>query len=397
MVQKKIFKVIPRVQHYSWGGTTFIPNLVGQHNEDAKPYAELWMGTHRLCPSWIQVNEQRISLLEWIDSYKEEMLGSAVAEQFHELPYLFKVLDVDAMLSIQVHPTKQQAIAGFREEEAKGIAADNPGRNYKDRNHKPEVMVALSDFWLLHGFKEKEQLLSTLEVYPSFFELLPIFTQQSYNGLYTYIMNISQDTVDKILKPLVETELGRADQLSPSDPGWWLCKLFKKQPRLTNLDRGIFSIYFFNLVHLKKGEAIFQAAGVPHAYLQGQNVELMANSDNVIRGGLTDKHIDPKELVKLTKCEGIRPQLLTGQMISDIEKAFICPAAEFSISQVTVRAGSSYRAVSRSFEMWLVLEGEISVEGITFSRGEVIGIAANTTYELTSVDKSMMFKAFVPV
>src|SRR5699024_6743476 len=189
-----------------------------------------------------------------------------------------------------------------------GIPTDATNRNYKDDNHKPEMMVALSDFYLLHGFKAEDKLIQQLQRIKEFSALLPIFGSEGYKGLYKEVMTLPQEKVNQILRPLLEhiIPLYKADQLSKTDPAFWASRAVASgMTTLEDIDRGIFSIYFFNLLHLKTGEGIFQAAGLPHAYLEGQNIELMANSDNVLRGGLTQTHVDVEELLKHTRFKGI--------------------------------------------------------------------------------------------
>ncbi|MFL5787171.1 MAG: mannose-6-phosphate isomerase, class I, partial [Flavisolibacter sp.] len=150
-----IFKLNGIVQHYSWGGFEFIPKFLGLTNEHQKPYAEYWLGAHPNFPSEI-VNGSTVNLNHLIASEPLATLGEQAANKFHSLPYLFKILDVRQMLSIQVHPDKRSAIIEYEEENKKGIPLNASNRNYNDRNHKPELMVALSDFWLLHGFKKRQ-------------------------------------------------------------------------------------------------------------------------------------------------------------------------------------------------------------------------------------------------
>lgn len=156
------------IQHYSWGGKTFLPLLLGTANAEQKPFAEYWLGAHPKAPS--MVNDGSLPQLL---RQQPELLGADVEQRFKGLPFLFKVLDVAQMLSIQVHPSKTSAEEGFQEEEARGIPIDAPHRNYKDANHKPELMAALGDFWLLHGFKPGTELEATLSEVPELSALLP--------------------------------------------------------------------------------------------------------------------------------------------------------------------------------------------------------------------------------
>ncbi|HEX5025074.1 MAG TPA: mannose-6-phosphate isomerase, class I, partial [Agriterribacter sp.] len=312
-----MYTLTGKVQHYAWGGTAYIPELLGINNTTQQPYAEYWMGAHQSGPSLVQLNENRTTtLLELVKENPTGWLGEKVASAFGALPYLFKVLDVKEMLSIQVHPSKAEAAKGFARENEAGIPLNAPHRNYKDDNHKPEVMLALSEFWLLHGFKEKKLLLQTLRETEALNILVPLFEKEGYYGLYKQVMEMPQTTVDGMLKPLLQEmePLFKANRLSKSDPAYWACKaLASTGNSYSKIDRGIFSIYFFNIVQLHPGQAIFQGAGVPHAYLEGQNIELMSNSDNVLRGGLTPKHIDVPELLKHTLFEGIVPGIMNGE------------------------------------------------------------------------------------
>lgn len=395
-----IFKIKGKVQQYAWGGFEYIPNLLNVQNTLHQPFAEYWLGAHPSASSEI-VASPTISLQQFIQSNPTEVLGQKVEQQFNELPYLFKVLDVHDMLSIQVHPSKAEAIKGFEAEEAAGIAINASNRNYKDKNHKPEVMVALSDFWLLHGFKSKEAIENTLTEVAELSVLLALFKSTGYKGLYQFLMEMEQDQVDTLLLPLVKKEIRRKkdNELTRSMPGWWVAKLYENNSNFTNLDRGIFSIYLFNIVHLQKGEAIFQGAGVPHAYLEGQNVELMANSDNVLRGGLTPKHIDVPELMKHTLFEAVVPNILKGQKLGN-EKLYPCPVPDFGITAIELNAGEHYSALTTSLEIVLVIEGALLVkqnQSLIIKKGEALAVVANQEYTVTASGKTLLYKAFVPV
>jgi len=396
MLQDKIYKLKGKVQHYAWGGFDFIPALIGIKNEEHKPCAEYWMGAHPSAPSMVQTVAEEQALDAVIKASPANYIGSQTFEHFGELPYLFKVLDVKDMLSIQVHPTKAEAIKGFEAEEAAGIPINAPHRNYKDKNHKPEVMVALSKFWLLHGFKTKADLATTLQETPEFKDLIAVFETGGYKALYETVMTMPQTTVDALLLPLVQRAIASkaAGTIIRKDPEWWVSKLFEGQTEWSNLDKGIFSIYFFNIVEMEPGEAIFQAAGVPHAYLEGQNIELMANSDNVLRGGLTPKHIDVTELLKHTVFEGIVPNVMSSG--EGIEQIFPCPVADFGIATINLN-NNKYAASSKSAEIFIVTDGSASFNStIQANKGEVVIVFADTAYEIDAATSATLFKAFVP-
>jgi len=316
-----IYRLTGAVKNYDWGGVSFIPSLLQQENKGNKPFAEYWMGTHDGGKAEVETGEDIVSLIG-------------------HLPFLFKVLDVKNMLSIQVHPSKEAAKKEFARENEAGIPLSSPKRNYKDDNHKPELMVALSDFWLLHGFKPAEELVYTLLNVVELRELLQVFNATGYGGLYKHVMEMPQEEVNRILQPLINNiaetfKNGKADKY---DEDFWVVRAAQTFTINGNVDRGIFSIYLFNLVHLKKGEGIFQDAGVPHAYLEGQNVEIMANSDNVLRGGLTSKHIDVKELMKHVRFEATQPAIISPVVINSDEKIFPVPVPDFQLSVIELNA-----------------------------------------------------------
>ncbi len=397
-----MYTLTGKVQHYAWGGTTYIPQLLGITNTAQQPYAEYWMGAHPNSPSMVQFNENRtIALDQLIKENATGWLGEKVAGQFGALPYLFKVLDVKDMLSIQVHPSKAEATKGFARENEAGIPLSAPHRNYKDDNHKPEVMLALSEFWLLHGFKERKLLAQTLQETEALNMLLPLFEKEGYYGLYKQVMEMPQTTVDGMLKPLLREQeyLFKANQLAKSNPAYWACRamLSQDEPHV-NIDRGIFSIYFFNIVQLHPGQAIFQGAGVPHAYLQGQNIELMSNSDNVLRGGLTPKHVDVAELLKHTLFEGIVPEIMTGE-IHGTETIYRCPVPDFVVSEIELSKETAYNNTAYSVEILLVTEGEAEcVSGnqiLQLSKGDAVVVIANETYNINTNTRAVLYKAGV--
>jgi mannose-6-phosphate isomerase len=405
MIQDKIFKLTGKVQHYAWGGNEYIPHWLGIDNADNKPFAEYWMGAHPSASSSIIINDKEENLYQLIQQQPELFLGKKVKEQFGELPYLFKILDVKEMLSIQVHPSKESAAKGFDDEEAKGILIHASNRNYKDKNHKPEVMVALSEFWLLHGFLQEDKLLQVLQTVPEFNGFEKIVLDKGYKGLYEYVMMMPQEKVDTLLRSLIEREINRkknppaGNELTKQDAGWWVAELYKDEKPLINIDKGIFSIYFFNIVKTNPGEAVFQSAGVPHAYLEGQNVELMANSDNVLRGGLTPKYVDVPELMKHIIFEGIEPDVMKGIDLTSGEKNYPCPVEDFGISRIELNADETYQAESISLEIIVIIKGELHISGtntISAKKGEAIAILPGETYSISAKNKLCIYKAFVP-
>ncbi len=402
-IQGKIFKLKGKVQHYAWGGYDFIPQWLNQPNPQHQPWAEYWMGAHPSASSVLHTAAGDIALFEAISQAPAALIGEKVYNRFGELPYLFKILDVKDMLSIQVHPSKTEAEKGFDAEEAAGIPVNAAHRNYKDKNHKPEVMVALSEFWLLHGFLQPDLLKQVLVSIPAFNSLLPLFEKEGYKGLYQHVMEMPQGQVNTMLMPLVLAELQKkkAGELTKADPGWWVSKLYGQDEVLGDIDRGVFSIYFFNIVKTEPGEAVFQGAGIPHAYLEGQNVELMANSDNVLRGGLTPKHIDVPELLKHTLFEGVTPNIMKGEQQAEGEKLYPCPVPDFGISKIELGAGGGFRQSASSLEIIVVLEGGLDIQGtaeqVQVKKGEAVAVLAGESYLVSALAGGVLaYRAFVP-
>lgn len=397
----KIFRLEGKVQHYAWGGSKFIPLLLNLPNPDNRPFAEYWMGAHDNVPSTVIVpDHEPIPLNQFISRQPALVLGAAVHERFGRLPYLFKVLDVKDMLSIQVHPTKAAAELEFEAENKKGTALNAPDRNYKDNNHKPELMLALSDFWLLHGFKPADRLTETLQEVPELQFLVPVFEKEGYAGLYKTVMEMPQQEVDERLLPLLGrlTTLFEIRALYKHQENFWAVRAVQTFSNEGKIDRGIFSIYLFNLVHLKPGEAIYQDAGIPHAYLEGRNMEIMANSDNVLRGGLTNKHIDVAELMKHVRFEPVIPQVIRGTAGEvPAEEVFLTPAADFELRGMSLATGERITVIASTAEIFFMYEGEVKAtsadDTLLLKRGETMLAIAGAVVTFEAVQDMVVFRA----
>jgi mannose-6-phosphate isomerase len=396
------------IRSYDWGGTEFLSNLLSLPNPEKKPMAEYWLGAHDSDSSIVVSNDREILLNRFIDSDKERILGATVSKRFGRLPFLLKILDVNDMLSIQVHPSKHTAEVEFARENKEKIPLGAANRNYKDDNHKPELMVALSDFWLLHGFKTVEKIRSTLLSIPELKSLLDIFNATGYDQLYKTVMEMPQQAVNEMLYPLLKRVivLYQKNELKKNHPDFWAARAaleFNKQPITpqSNIDRGIFSIYFFNLLNLNPGEGIFQDAGLPHAYLEGQNVEIMANSDNVLRGGLTAKHIDVKELMKNIKFEETIPDILHPQLIKDHEQQYKTAAPDFKLSRFQLNKADTTSFQSATAEIVIVINGNMLLSSETgvleLRKGESAFIVSHQKINVKPLSDTDFFRASVPV
>ncbi|MFT6870958.1 MAG: mannose-6-phosphate isomerase [Polaribacter sp.] len=398
----KLYLIKGKIQNYAWGGSEFIPNLLGTESTREK-CAEYWLGAHQNAPSEVLIENGKRPLNNFLNTDLIEKLGQKIANKFGRLSFLFKVLDVKEMLSIQVHPTKIEAEKGFKLENEMGIPLKAANRNYKDDNHKPEIMVALGEFWLLHGFLPEDKLTMTLKNIPEFTPFLPVFESQGYYGLYKTVMEQSDEENNRILQPLIDRILPRykAGNLEKSNPDYWAAKAVDSSTNINILDKGIYSIYFFNVVKAHKGEAVFQDAGIPHAYLEGQNMELMANSDNVLRGGLTPKHVDIPELLKHTAFKATVPNVMQGALQKDgLERIYKSPAPDFELSQITLNANQNYKSETKTAQILILLDGEATIKEqnttLHLKKGASVLLLANATYEISTSKKATLYKATAP-
>ncbi len=415
--QTEMIVIEGSVQHYEWGGYNFIPSLLGIENRERRPYAEFWIGVHPKGPSMVVRDTGRIPLCEVISRDPIRILGEHTASRFKgQLPYLFKVLDARKMLSIQAHPDKRQAEEGFAREETAGIQLDDPARNYRDDNHKPEAHVVLTDFWMLHGFRPLEEIAGVLETVPEFQTILPDFLSrlghagdhlwaraELLKSFYATVMEMPQDRVDDTLKPLMERLAKDGTPDKDSADFWALCAANEFPLPDGHLDRGIFSIYLLNLVRLKPGDGTYQPAGVLHAYLEGTTIEIMANSDNVLRGGLTPKHVDVPELLHILNFEGRKAEIQTGQQISSTERVYRTPCREFELSLIRLALGLANQGLpSHSADTVMVLEGGVRVkasdQAMELSRGGVFLVPSGVDYRIEAVsEQAVLYKASIPV
>ncbi len=412
MGEPRLLRIRPAVQHYEWGGTEALPALLGIDNPEGRPFAELWYGAHPRAPSIAETPRGGAPLDALIAEDPAGWLGEAAAARFGPaLPFLLKVLDARKMLSIQAHPSREQARKGFERENAMGLPVHAPHRNYRDRNHKPEIHAALGGFWLLHGFRPLEEIAAWLERTPEARAVMPDFRERLRDAgadrqrraallraLYTHILHLPQERVDELLDALL-ARLEDAAPWPPSSPEHWALRAARQFPMPGGRrDRGIFSIFLLNLVHLRPGQATFQPAGVLHAYLEGTTVELMANSDNVLRGGLTPKHVDVAELLHVVRFDDGPCTVLDGEPAADGERVYRAPAEDFELSSFVLERRTVTRKTDGP-EILLVTEGAASVSvegtGIGLTRGQAALAGPGLRYELSSPGRAAVWRAKV--
>jgi mannose-6-phosphate isomerase len=398
-----LLRLSPAIQHYEWGGFDFIPRLIGSDNAARKPFAELWIGAHPRGPCTAEVGGAAVTLSQLIAGGPREMLGAGALDRFGpELPFLLKVLDARSMLSIQAHPSREQAREGWARENAAGIALDSPERSYRDANHKPEIHVALGEFRMLHGFRALEEIGQVMAEVPEVGAVMPDFDRRLdgagwdpqarkavLRDLYQKIMTLPQDRVDALLAPLL-ARLEREHPMDKDSPDSWALSAARAFPLPGgSLDRGIFSIYLLNLVRLRPGQGTFQPAGTLHAYLEGVNVELMASSDNVLRGGLTPKHVNARELLRTLTFESGRPRIIEGTPLSATETVYPAPVEDFVLSRIEVGPGRAHQsAPAHGPECLLVTDGDMRARTasrtLELPRGAALFAPAGVPYSLES-------------
>lgn len=390
------------IQDYAWGSKTAIAELLGQPSPAPNPQAELWMGAHPKAPSLVWQQAQRIPFDQWIATHPRDILGQAVANRFAgRLPFLFKVLAVERPLSIQAHPDRAQAREGFLRENALGIPLSSAQRNYRDTNHKPELVCALTPFWALNGFRTIEQILHLLRPIPGpALDRLASRLEEGGNrhGLQDFFIALLTLTEDPRRQVIREVTHFAATAGSREPAFDWVLRLEAAYPG----DVGVLAPLFLNLVQLQPGEAMFLDAGDLHVYLGGCAIELMANSDNVVRGGLTHKHIDLDELLRIVTIREKTLTRITPRQQADGARVYDTPAEEFVLSVIPVTEGRVFSGGGQSVEILLCTEGTVTVKesatatGLEITKGMSVMVpAAVQRYTITG--QGMLYKASVPV
>jgi mannose-6-phosphate isomerase len=406
MVEQKIYKLENTIQDYAWGTRNVLNQLFSIPNPSNKPQAEIWMGAHPKASSTVLVDDStRVPLIDFIRRDPIYVLGSRVSETFDGmLPFLFKVLSAAAPLSIQAHPGRVQAKTGFERETAAGIDISAPIRNYKDPFHKPELVVAVTPFKALKGFREIPEIVTLFE-YLDIPEFKPWLKKLSTNpdtenlrAFYTWLMKLN----GKKKNPIIEQAVMAAGE-GQKNPA------FRELINLHSFyhgDIGIFCALLLNLVVLKPGEAMYLGEGVLHAYIEGTAMEIMANSDNVLRGGLTPKHVDVNELLSILSFETGKLDILTPTASQkEGETFYTTPADEFFLSVICLAGncnGDSYISDSeRSVEILFCSSGRGKItimgeeNGISMIPGESYLVpAAVPQYKITG--NVTIYKASVP-
>lgn len=350
-----MFRLKNSIQKYDWGKIDWLADFLGLENRAKSPLAELWMGSH---PKASSQTEKGDFLFDLINDKGNELLGKKTFGQFGQLPFLFKVLAIQSPLSIQVHPTIEQACLGFERENKESIPLDAFNRNYKDNNHKPEIICAVEPFTAMKGFRSLEEIERNFT--PLLDESYTLFEGSGHLDFFFSLISLKKEE-KKIL-------LERASDLHHTGVIWeWVRKLQGFYPG----DITALSPLFLNLVCLEKGEALFLPAGEMHAYLGGVGIELMANSDNVLRGGLTPKHMDLEELKKIVTFES-SPVKILDKGLNDLYPSFV---GEFSLGEKLISENYSPELFGEA-AIILVMRGIFELkrgeESLSLKQGDII-------------------------
>jgi mannose-6-phosphate isomerase len=399
------------IRTYAWGSRTAIAEFTGRPVPAAHPEAELWLGANPGDPAWLEGPDGEVSLLQAVVADPEGQLGAAARARFGDaLPFLLKVLAADEPLSLQAHPSSEQAVEGYQREERFGIPVNSPVRNYRDSSHKPELLVALQQFDVLAGFRPAAhtiELLRALAVsdLDPFIDLLN--DQSDADGLralFTTWITAPQPDIDVLVTAVLD---GAISYLSSGAREFaavakTVLELGERYPG----DAGVLAALLLNRITLGPGEGIFLAAGNLHAYLNGVGLEVMANSDNVLRGGLTPKHVDVPELLRVLNFNPTTESQLRAQTHPDgLASFYDTPAAEFAASMLTLGAdqiGHEVDAPSRHDgpQILLCIEGATAVHGksevLTLTRGVAAWVAADDgPVRLVAHEPTKIFRATV--
>ena len=381
-MKSTIIRLENSYQHYDWGTDSDITKILGIRAPAGNlPLAELWVGAHPNLPSFAV--EYNLPLDQLIEQNPQAILGEHCQLMANKLPYLFKILSAKQALSIQVHPSKAQAEIGFKLEQQAGIKTTDKNCNYKDDNHKPELMYALTHFSAMAGFRPVQQMAQALakldvELFTPWCIKLLAATEQSESTqqqiveeFYACLLYLEQGPLELACAQAV----ARAKQLAETDVElYWVAELY----RIYGVDSGIFFPLILNLIVLQPGQAIFLGAGCPHAYLQGTGIEVMANSDNVLRGGLTQKFMDRQELIKVTRYDSAANNIQVQQLSRDEgEHTFDVPVPDFQLQLLNLVDDEFVCGQSGSAELYFVVKGSVLIDGQNFTNGQAFLLPAS--------------------
>ncbi|MGD9618330.1 MAG: mannose-6-phosphate isomerase, class I [Mycolicibacterium sp.] len=401
------------VRTYAWGSRTAIAEFTGTPSPTPYPQAELWFGAHPGDPAWLQTDAGERSLLDALRADPDGELGPAVRGRFGDtLPFLLKVLAADEPLSLQAHPSTEQAVEGFAREDRMGIPVSAPNRNYRDRSHKPELLVALSNFEALAGFRpaartvELMRALAPQALDPFINLLCGASDADGLRALFTTWITYPQPGLDTLVPAVIDGAIGyvRSGKQEFAAEARTVLELGERYPG----DAGVLASLLLNRLRLAPGEGIYLPAGNLHAYLHGIGIEVMANSDNVLRGGLTPKHVDVPELLRVLDFRPANDVVVRPESLRDgTELVYRTPAPEFAASVLTISGehlGHEIDAPTRHDgpQILLCIEGAVTVHAKTsavpLEQGSAAWVAADDgPVRLEAAQPTRLFRVTVGI
>lgn len=358
------------IKNYEWGSLSSIPSLLGRP-QDGKPWAELWFGAHPSAPSLLSPTQQRLDSV--VAGDPDASLGPQIAHRFGSLPFLLKILAAAEPLSLQAHPSIEQAEAGHAREDAAGVPLDAPNRSFRDRLHKPELICALTEFEALCGFRDPLATLAILATIDTPV-LDPIRARikaepnaDGLNALLKYLLTLSAADADALVGPVVAA-CGRPGSDVGAGERAMAAALGARHPN----DAGVVTALLLNRVTLQPGEALFLGPGNLHMYLRGTGVEIMANSDNVLRGGLTPKHVDIPALLDVVDAKPIDPAIQRPVTVDGVA-VYDTPVPEFSLCRIEI---DGVHTLAAGPAIAVCTDGSIEIGPHTLDRGAAIWLPA---------------------
>ncbi len=390
-------------QHYAWGSPTAIPELL-RVPADGRPLAEAWFGAHPSAPATLVLPDGPVGLDAVVAADPPAALGEDVVARFGPtLPYLMKLIAADRPLSLQVHPDRDLARAGFAAEDAAGIPLDAADRSYKDTNHKPELVYALTRFEAMAGFRAPRragELFTGLDAPLARRLRARLAADPSVGGIRTVFHALLDPAARPDPEAVAAVAAACAARLAAGSPSPRADRTVVRLQAAYPGDPGVITSLLLNPVTLEPGDALFVPAGAVHAYLSGLAVEIQASSDNVLRAGLTPKHVDVAELLRAVDYVAAPPIRIAPERFHGATVVYYAPVDDFELSVTTVTDDATHPLPGRGPRILLCLAGTATVatseDGtLTLTQGQAAFVPASDG-RLTITGQGTVVQADVP-
>ncbi|WP_426225800.1 mannose-6-phosphate isomerase, class I [Pseudarthrobacter sp. DSP2-3-2b1] len=398
-----MYRLQNTVRDYAWGSHTLMAHYLGR-SPSKTPEAELWLGAHPGAPSIAENGTTKIRLDELIAANPGHALGDRSRAAFGDkLPFLLKVLAAGSPLSLQVHPTQDQAASGYAAEEASGVPRSAPTRNYKDFNHKPEMILALTEFAALCGFRPAAQSSAVFGSIVSSFKAAGAKTPGVLDEVRCNLSGSNESAAirtafSRLIRggsDVSHTVHIVAELLRERIPEGPHAVEFETALALNDAypgDPGVLISLMLNKVTLHPGEAVFLPAGNIHAYLHGLGIEVMASSDNVLRGGLTSKHIDVEELMSTVEFKPLPVPRINASAPSRGRQVWEPPFDEFQLQRLETRPGEGIQLPAGAPAIVLAVAGA----GVLSSRNTALDLLRGDSAFISADEGPAMLQAVGP-